>query len=94
MYGAVRKSCPSKILEKISLASLKSSLQKPYANSLKTKAVNLKSRPTCALVAGFGPLSLLFVCLTSLMKFKIRAEHAQKSRMCRRILGDENEFSS
>ena len=24
------------------------------------------------------------------MEFKIRAEHAQKSRMCRRILSDEN----
>ena len=62
----------------------------PYANSLKTKAVNAKIRPTCALVAGLGPLSLLFVFLTSLMEFEIRAEHAQKPRMCRCILGDDN----
>ena len=78
----------SKILENISLALLRSSLRKPYANPLKTKAVNAKTRPTCALVAGFDPLSLLFVCLTSLMEFEIHAEHAQKPRMCRRILGD------
>lgn len=31
----------------------------------------------------------LFICLTSLMEFEIRAEHTQKSRMCRRILGSE-----
>ena len=82
----------SKILENISLALLRSSLRKPYANSLKTKAVNAKTRPRCALVAGLGPLSLLFVCLPSLMEFEIRAEHAQKPRMCRRILGDDEKF--
>ena len=91
--GKVQEKSPtsyttSKILENMSLASLRSSLRKPYANSLKTKAVNAKTHPTCALVAGLGPLSLLFVCLASLMEFEIRAEHAQKPRMCRRILGD------
>ena len=63
--------------ENISLASLRSSLRKPYANSLKTKAVNPQTRPTCSLVAGLGPLSLLFVCLLSLMQFEIRAGHVQ-----------------
>ena len=40
-------------------------------------------------VAALGPLSLLTERLNSLMDFNFRATPSQKSRICRRILGDD-----